>query len=338
MELTELVQKPKMKAVSRYWLWLLWKYFRIDVQGLENIPKTGRALIVPNHSGFLAADAVLLTFAIKRRTRRRARILAHRAFFDFFRKLREVSESHGLRKASVQDGVAALNRDHLVILFPEGEAGNFKPSFRRYRLQRFHTGFLRMAIQAKAPIIPCVIVGAEESNLNLGNINLSSWVKNLRIPLPLNLFPLPAKWSITFLPPVDPSAFAYEGILEDRERLNKEARRFQRVMQKEIHCQVKAREYVYFEDAKKWMDQAAHVLESALEKVIPPVPPKLPASKRQSTARKKSKVKQRRKKALPAPAEASRGIPTGIRRGETLKKTRGLADPAKPLVLVSSQS
>ena len=62
----------------------------------------------------------------------------------------------------------------------------------------------------KAPIVPCTIVGAEESHLNLGNIDLSRFMKDIRIPIPLNLIPLPAKWKIRFWDPIDPSRYPLE--------------------------------------------------------------------------------------------------------------------------------
>src|SRR6185437_1622584 len=71
-----------------------------------------------------------------------------------------------------------------------------------YRLQKFHTGFVRMALKAKTPVIPCAITGAEESHLSLGSIDLRNFVRGLRIPLPVNFVPFPAKWRIRFFRPV----------------------------------------------------------------------------------------------------------------------------------------
>lgn len=245
MEMVELVHKGHLKTVSRYWLGLLRSYFRIEVLGVENIPKRKRALIVPNHSGFAGADAVLLTFVIKRETRRRARILAHRAFFDFSETLKAVSESHGLQRASIAGGVEILERNQLLIIFPEGESGNFKPTYERYHLAKFHTGFLRMAIQGRAPVVPTLVVGAEESHLNLGNINLSSLISKLRIPLPLNFLPLPAKWQIVFLSPIDYSDIDPAKI-DDVKWMKSEAGRLQRRLQKELNARIRKRKYIYF--------------------------------------------------------------------------------------------
>jgi 1-acyl-sn-glycerol-3-phosphate acyltransferase len=245
MQLIELFSRKRMKTAGRFSLKLLRGYFRVEVKGIEHLPKKGRALITPNHSGFAGADAVLLTSIIKRETRRRPRILAHRSFFDFSNALKDLAEGRGLKRASVQGGIDVLKNDRLLILFPEGESGNFKSSFNRYKLQHFHTGFLRMALEADAPIIPCTIVGAEEANFNLGNINLGRWAKNIRIPLPLNLIPLPSKWRIEFHAPIDPKKLLSSG------RLQTGANQLKRRMQKRLDTRVRKRSYVYSRSLRK---------------------------------------------------------------------------------------
>jgi 1-acyl-sn-glycerol-3-phosphate acyltransferase len=180
----------------------LFKYFRVTVEQEQNVPSSGPAIIIANHSSLAGADALVLSEIVRRRRHRQARIMAHRFYFDWLRPLREFSFNFGLREPHVSSAVETLAHDHVMIVFPEGEAGNFKSSFKRYQLQRFHTGFLRMAKKTGAPIIPCLILGAEESHINLGSIDLSRYARKLRVPLPLNLIPLPTKWNIRFLEPV----------------------------------------------------------------------------------------------------------------------------------------
>ncbi|HLE00525.1 MAG TPA: lysophospholipid acyltransferase family protein [Bdellovibrionota bacterium] len=259
MDIVELVQNARFKTFRRLWLTLLRLYFRVEVEGLEHIPKKGRALIIANHSGFAGVDALLLTFVIKRETRRRARILAHRAFFDYSERIKAVSESIGLRRASIGGAVELLKSGRLVIVFPEGEAGNFKPSFDRYHLQKFRTGFLRMAVESEAPIIPCVVLGAEETHLNLGNIDLSALARGFRIPLPLNLIPLPAKWKIVFFPPVQLQEFGSEP-LSDPDGLRRIAGKLRQKLQKELRKRLNARSYVY--------SKIASSAEKAVKKVL----------------------------------------------------------------------
>jgi 1-acyl-sn-glycerol-3-phosphate acyltransferase len=251
-------------TVTRAFLFLLRTYFRIEVEGLEHLPRRGGALIAPNHSGFLGADAVLLAFVIKRETKRRARLLAHRAYFDYSKALEKVATQFGLRRAGAENGLSILQAGHLLVLFPEGEAGNFKSSLKRYRLQPFHTGFIRMAILSRVPIVPTVILGAEESNFALGNINLSGFVKGLRIPLPVNLFPLPAKWHIVLLPKVWPEELlareiaagrTLESLAADKRVLKRVARRVQLQMQREIRDQVARRPYIYSRRLSHWLER-----------------------------------------------------------------------------------
>jgi 1-acyl-sn-glycerol-3-phosphate acyltransferase len=253
MELVELVHDPRVNLFSRLLLKLLRSYFRVRVEGLEHIPEYGPAIICPNHSGFAGADAVMLTHLISRHKGRKARILAHRAYFDFSSQLKEVVESFGMRRASFENGVRLLENDHLLLLFPEGEDGNFKGTYLRYRLQPFHTGFLRMAILARAPIIPCAVIGAEESHLNLGKLDLSRVIRGIKIPLPLNLIPLPAKWRIRFLPPIDVTQWAPE-VAEDKVKLRRISRRIQLQLQKEIRSILRERKYVYFRQTRQILD------------------------------------------------------------------------------------
>ena len=91
----------------------------------------------------------------------------------------------------------------MIILFPEGEYGNFKPTSKAYQLQEFKRGFVRMALKTGAPIVPTMIVGAEETHINLKQIKFSKLLRGVVLPLPLNVIPLPAKWKIKFLKPID---------------------------------------------------------------------------------------------------------------------------------------
>lgn len=267
IEVIDVLDQRNLKSFARSWLTLLRSYFRIEVEGLEHIPLQGAAIIAPNHSGFAGADAALLVHIIKRETRRRPRILAHRAYFDFSAKLKDLAESFGLRRASYEGGLDVLKKGNLLVLFPEGETGNFKSTLKRYELQPFHRGFIRMALDAGVPIIPCVIVGAEEANLNLGNINLGKWIKGLRIPLPLNFIPLPSKWLIRFLPPVPPDYFPPE-CMRDPKLMKIETRNFQAYMQKEIRKLVRERPFIYSERVRGALNWAKDTALGNADKAI----------------------------------------------------------------------
>lgn len=180
----------------------LCRYFRLQASGLEHLPHRGPAIIVANHSGWMGLDALLLAHVIRRRTGRNCRIMAHRAYFDWVRGIRRIALSRGLRRPRCDEALRTLAHGHLLIVFPEGEAGNFKSSLKRYRLQPFHKGFVRIARRSGAPVIPCAIAGAEESQLNLGSALLGVGRRRLRVPIPVPLPPLPSRWRIRFFPPI----------------------------------------------------------------------------------------------------------------------------------------
>ncbi len=216
---------------------LLCDYFRTEIDGIENIPLHGPAIIIANHSGFMGFDALVLSQIIRKKTQRHPRMIAHHAYFEWIDWIQTVSLKLRLRKPQVCEAVTTLKENHLLIIFPEGEKGNFKSSFQKYRLQKFHTGFVRMALETGSPVIPCIITGAEESNFNLGNINLERWHRKLRIPLPLNFFPAPAKWRIKILKPLK---------LESSASIFETASNTQKMMQDVLREELRKRKYIYF--------------------------------------------------------------------------------------------
>lgn len=180
---------------------ILRKYFRLEIEGLENIPKKGSALICPNHSGFVGIDALLLAHIITKDAKRIPRVLTHHLWF--LTKTTSIPANKlGFTEATVENGISALKKNNLVVIFPEGEHGNFKPSTEMYQLQEFRRGFIRMALSTGSPVIPTLIVGAEETNINLTTLKFTKFLRGTVLPLPLNIIPLPVKWKIKFLPPI----------------------------------------------------------------------------------------------------------------------------------------
>lgn len=189
------------RVLPRLLLEILRKYFRLEVEGIENIPRNGGVIISPNHSGFSGFDAVLLAHIIQTEAKRIPRVMTHH--FWFLTETTAIpAQKMGFTEATYENGVNALNKGHAIVLFPEGEQGNFKPTSERYQLQEFKRGFVRMALETQTPIVPVVILGAEETHINLKKLKFTKFLKGSVIPLPLNILPLPAKWRIRFLEPV----------------------------------------------------------------------------------------------------------------------------------------
>jgi 1-acyl-sn-glycerol-3-phosphate acyltransferase len=110
----------------------------------------------------------------------------------------------------------------LLLVFPEGIRGVSKPFERRYQLEEFGHGFMRLAMETKTPIVPVAVIGAEEQYISLGNLKWAA--RALRIPVfplipqvlvPGGQLPLPTKYRLFFGDPL-----YFEGDPEDKRRVS----------------------------------------------------------------------------------------------------------------------
>lgn len=244
LDLSELSRDEILyRNLPRLVMKLLRVYFRLEVEGLENIPRKGPALITPNHSGYSGFDALIVAHEISHGLKRFPRVLTHHLWF-----LNQTTaipmQKLGFISANLKNADAQLNRQNLVMVFPEGELGNFKPTHKMYQLQDFKRGFIRMAIQHGCPIIPVLVIGAEETHINLKQIRLPKILEDLVLPLPLNIFPLPVKWKIKFLEPIY-LPYGPE-VLGDRELMHELADDIRTRMQKELSKELSKRESIFF--------------------------------------------------------------------------------------------
>lgn len=230
-------------VLPRFLLEVIRKYLRLEVEGLHNVPDKGRAIILPNHSGWSGFDAVMIGNEIYKAKNRIARILAHHAFF--VGDIKVIAEKMGMQEASTENGLRLLKKNNIVILFPEGEQGNFKPTSERYHLQEFKRGFVRMAMVTGAPIIPTIVIGAEETHINLAQLKLTKYLRGQIIPLPLNILPLPAKWKIKFLEPIHLVGYTEEDT-HNHDLVHSIATDIQAKMQAAINEELKTRKWIYF--------------------------------------------------------------------------------------------
>ena len=200
-------------------------YWRVESTGVDNVPASGRAMIVANHSGgSYAWDAVMISTALHLEHRRPRYV--HYVSTEFFYDTPFLSfdnRKKGAALACREDFVGLLERDLVVGVFPEGAKGFLKPSDKRYRVQRFgRGGFVQLAMMARAPIVPVAVVGGEELHFSLGNSRLLANLVNRLIPqeradsfpILLNTLPLPVKWRIEFCEPIDMSSYGSEGAMD----------------------------------------------------------------------------------------------------------------------------
>ena len=205
-ELTERVLAPMIRPLHR-------RYFRVGWRGLENVPSDGAALLVGNHAGSVPLDALIMKFGLldEHPAHRHVRLLAAELAFRM-PFVGPLARKMGGTLACHEDALRLLGGGELVGVFPEGYKGVGKGYKRRYRLQRFgRGGFVEIALQAGAPIVPVAIVGSEEIYPMIHNAKLLARLGGFPyfpvtpfFPLlgPLGLVPLPSKWIVEFGEPI----------------------------------------------------------------------------------------------------------------------------------------
>lgn len=184
--------------------------FRLEVKNLDLVPLEGPIVFVSNHSGWLPLDALMLSLVIHDRLGP-----AHLPYFAVHKLLLQLPLiSHyvrdlGLFRADWLKEPARLPPElRSIMIFPEGEAGNFKPFWQAYQMREWHCGFVNLAAQRQAQVVPLVIIGAEESLPVALSFKFFKPLIGTLLPLPLSPIPLPSRWKIVFLPPLDVSALA----------------------------------------------------------------------------------------------------------------------------------
>jgi 1-acyl-sn-glycerol-3-phosphate acyltransferase len=187
-------------------LWLYKKYFRVQVHGIENVPRAGRFLLVSNHSGQLPLDAAMLGVAclVEMDPPRAVRALVEKwvptlpFVSTYYARLGQVV-------GTPENCRRLLRADEALMVFPEGVRGLNKPWSQRYQLQDFGLGFLRLALETDAPIVPVGVVGAEEQAPNLFNLDFVARLLSMpAFPVtPTGLpFPLPTRYHLWFGEPM----------------------------------------------------------------------------------------------------------------------------------------
>ncbi len=189
----------------------VYRYFRPRIHGLQNLP-AGRCLVVPNHSGQLPLDGLVIAVAclLHADPPRILRAMAER----WFPTLPFVSEAFYRSGVVLGDPINCRNlleADNSILVFPEGARGSGKTWDHRYQLVAFGRGFMRLALQTGAPIVPTAVIGAEESIISLHD---ARWLARLLkapyapvsplLPLlgPLAYLPLPVRFHVYFGEPM----------------------------------------------------------------------------------------------------------------------------------------
>ena len=212
-----------IRRVLPLWRTVMATYFRAEVRGLDNIPDSGPALLVGNHSGgaliadtFVFATAFYAKFGPDRRFHQLAHDIAARLPATGIRRWGTVAASH-------DNARKAFDRGAPVLVYPGGDYETFRPSWHSDRIEfGGRKGFIKLALEHDVPIVPVVAIGGQETALFLTRgeraAQLTGWAKLTRIkvlpvalapPLGISVLdlpprlPLPSKVTIEVLPPID---------------------------------------------------------------------------------------------------------------------------------------
>lgn len=183
-------------------------YFRTQTFGLENVPR-GRALFVANHSGQVPLDGALISAAlmldlnppvlVRSMVEKWTQTLPF--FSTWFPRLGQVV-------GVPENARRLLTSEHPLLVFPEGIRGISKPFHRRYQLEAFGLGFMRLALETGSPIVPVAVIGGEEQYPSVANLKgLARMVGMPALPvLPQLLLglpvPLPTRYRLHFGEPL----------------------------------------------------------------------------------------------------------------------------------------
>ena len=244
-----LLDKTLVDFFYRYW-------FRCEVEGIENVPSAGGALLVSNHSGALPPDAAMIAKAIKEEhTHPRPLNVTVEHFFKGYPGFSMLIPKIGCVAAHPANVQRLLfDEQQLVLVFPEGRKGTEKLYKDRYKLRRFgRGGFVEAAMRARTPIVPVCVVGAEEAAPVFAQLKpLQRLTGLLYFPI-TPTFPhggllgmlgyLPAKFKIRFLEPIQ---FEEEGMHEDKALVQTVAHEVRARIQENLFEMIGTRKSVWF--------------------------------------------------------------------------------------------
>jgi acyltransferase-like protein len=140
-------------------------WWRVATREVANVPAEGPVVVVANHGGALPWDALVLRMALEREhpARRDLRALLDDHALGLPIAGRALARLGAVR-ASPEGAQRLLGAGLAVAVFPEGSRAD-KPPSQSYRLERFgRGGFAKVALRAGATVVPCAVVGSEETS------------------------------------------------------------------------------------------------------------------------------------------------------------------------------
>jgi 1-acyl-sn-glycerol-3-phosphate acyltransferase len=173
-----------IKAMMPIWSWFYRYYFRVTSDGWDQVPLGQPFLAVGSHNGGLAApDMYMLMYEWFQRYGIEQPIygLMHPKVWEISPPIAAMAMEFGAVLAHPRAASNALRQGHPVLVYPGGVEDVFRRHQWRHRINLAgRTGFIKLALREKVPIVPVISAGAHDSLLVLGN--LYSFIKPLGWP------------------------------------------------------------------------------------------------------------------------------------------------------------
>ena len=175
-------------------------YFSCESHGIQHVPPRGRVMLVGNHSGGVAIDGMMVIASqfFEMNPPRLAQGMAEK-FLNKMPFASQITNRLGHLTGLPEHAERLLADGRELMVFPEGARGTAKLFKERYSLVGFGSGFVRLAIKMKTPIVPFAFLGGGEAVPTIANayalgrlfgvpyIPVTPWVVALPIPAKLEI-------------------------------------------------------------------------------------------------------------------------------------------------------
>ena len=227
------------------------RWFRVQTFGMHNVPE-GRVMLIGNHSGQVPLDAMMIGAAmfLEAEPPRIVRSMIEK-WVPSLPFVSYLFQRWGQIVGTRENCLRLFEAEQSILVFPEGMRGISKPYSKRYQLQDFGLGFMRLALMSDTPIVPVAVVGAEEQAPQLYNFKPVAKLFGLpALPItptfpflgPLGMLPYPSRYRIYFGKPM-----FFEGNPDDEDSVMAEkVNQVKQTISRMLRDGLKAREHVFW--------------------------------------------------------------------------------------------